>query len=50
MYRFRYEQEEKDRKKEETLRMLQQQGFNVDKVKNEKNEYDKMDSASKKLF
>jgi acetolactate synthase regulatory subunit len=46
MYRFRYEQEEKDRKKEETLRMLQQQGFNVDKVKSEKNEYDKMDAAS----
>ena len=32
MYRFRYEQEEKDRKRQDTIRMLKQQGFNVDKL------------------
>eukprot|EP01080_Neovahlkampfia_damariscottae_P007977 gene7977-12442_t len=48
MYRFRYEQEEKDRKRQETIRMLKQQGFNVDNLEKEKNDYDKMTDAVKK--
>lgn len=42
MYRMKYEEEEKKRKKQEAIEMLKKQGFDVSQVKNEEDEFTKL--------